>query len=330
MADGLLMGVSGMEMILQQFINGLTVGSMYALIALGYTMVYGVLMLLNFAHGDLFMVGSYVAILVLFLAGITGGLGLVALGGVLLALFLVGAFASSSLGVVIEKVAYKPLRESSRLAPMISALGVSMVLENGAMLVAGRAPRVFPNAIFPLQNYHVFGASFSNLQVFILVVSALLMLALYWMVNRTIFGLQIRAVAENRATASLMGVNVDQTISLVFIVGPALGAAAGVMFSMYYGIAFFNMGFTAGLKAFTAAVLGGIGNIPGAMLGGILLGLLEAFGAGLLPIVTRGLMGPEYKDIFAFLVLVVVLIFRPMGLLGERIPMESMTWKRSF
>ncbi len=319
-----------MEIVFQQLINGLTVGSMYALIALGYTMVYGVLLLLNFAHGDLFMVGSYVALAVLLLAGIKGGMALAAVGGVVLALFLASGFASSALGVVIEKAAYKPLRESTRLAPMLSALGVSLVLENGAMLVAGRAPRVFPGGIFPMESYTLFGATFSNLQVFILVVSALLMVGLYWMVNRTVFGLAIRAVAENRATASLMGVNVDRTISLVFVVGPALGAAAGVMFSLYYGVAFFTMGFTAGLKAFTAAVLGGIGNIPGAMLGGILLGLLETIGAGFLPVITGGLLGPEYKDIFAFLVLVLVLVFRPMGLLGERIPMESMTWKRSF
>ncbi|MHB0870302.1 MAG: branched-chain amino acid ABC transporter permease [Chloroflexota bacterium] len=319
-----------METILQQVINGLTVGSMYALIALGYTMVYGVLLLLNFAHGDLFMVGSYLAIGVLLFVGVSGGLGAAAIGGVLLALFLVAGFLVAGLGVTIEKVAYRPLRNSTRLAPMLSALGVSLVLENGAMLVAGRAPRVFPGNVFPSQSYTLLGATFTNHQVVILVVSALLMVGLYWMVNRTIFGLAIRAVAENRNTASLMGVNVDSTISLVFVVGPALGAAAGVMFSMYYGVAFFTMGFTAGIKAFTAAVLGGIGNIPGAMLGGILLGLLEAFGAGLLPVISGGLLTPEYKDIFAFVVLILVLIFRPMGLLGERIPMESMTWKRSF
>jgi len=303
---------------------------MYALIALGYTMVYGVLLLLNFAHGDLFMVGSYVAIAVLAFAGIAGGLGAAAIAGVILSLFLVSAFFVSGLGVAIEKVAYKPLRNSSRLAPMLSALGVSLVLENAAMLVAGRAPRVFPSEFFPAQIYTLFGATFSNHQVLILVVSAGLMAGLYYLVNHTILGLQIRAVAENRNTASLMGINIDRTISLVFIIGPALGAAAGVMFSMYYGVAFFTMGFTAGIKAFTAAVLGGIGNIPGAMVGGILLGLLETFGAGLLPIISGGLLTPEYKDIFAFLVLILVLIFRPMGLLGERIPMESMTWKRSF
>lgn len=319
-----------MDTLLQQLVNGLTVGSMYALIALGYTMVYGVLLLLNFAHGDLFMVGAYMAIGLLLATGLTGQLAILALGGVLLALFLASALGVSALGVAIEKIAYKPLRNSNRLAPMLSAIGVSLILENGAMLVAGRAPRIFPSGIFPLQSYTLFGATFSNLQLFILVVSALLMVGLYWLVNRTIFGLAIRAVAENRNTASLMGVNIDRTISLVFIIGPALGAAAGVMFSMYYGVAFFTMGFTAGLKAFTAAVLGGIGNIPGAMLGGILLGLLETFGAGLLPVISGGLLTPEYKDIFAFLVLILVLIFRPMGLLGERIPVESMTWKRSF
>lgn len=319
-----------MDTILQQLINGLTVGSMYALIALGYTMVYGVLLLLNFAHGDLFMVGSYVAIAVLAFAGIAGGLGLAAIVGVVIALLLASGVLVAGLGVAIEKTAYRPLRNSNRLAPMLSAIGVSMILENGAMLVAGRAPRVFPSGIVPVQSYTAFGATFSNHQVIVLAVSALLMIGLYWLVNRTILGLQIRAVAENRNTASLMGVNIDQTISLVFVLGPALGAAAGVMFSMYYGVAFFTMGFTAGIKAFAAAVLGGIGNIPGAMLGGVLLGLLETFGAGLLPVISGGLLTPEYKDIFAFLVLILVLIFRPMGLLGERIPMESMTWKRSF
>lgn len=319
-----------METILQQLINGLTVGSMYALIALGYTMVYGVLLLLNFAHGDLFMVGSYIAITLLVGLGIGGGLGLAAMVGLFITILLVAGFLVAGLGVIIEKTAYKPLRNSTRLAPMLSALGVSLVLENSAMLLAGRAPRVFPAGVFPQHSYTLLGATFTNYQVIILVVSALLMVGLYWLVNRTIFGLQIRAVAENRSTASLMGVNVDNTISMVFVIGPALGAAAGFMFSMYYGVAFFTMGFTAGLKAFTAAVLGGIGNIPGAMVGGILLGLLETFGAGLLPVVSGGLLGPEYKDIFAFVVLILVLIFRPMGLLGERIPMESMTWKRSF
>jgi branched-chain amino acid transport system permease protein len=306
------------SLILQQSINGLTIGCIYALVALGYSMVYGVLELLNFAHGELFMLGAYVAIFIL------GGLaahGPVPLGLLVIVLglcFLAGMFFSSFLGVIIEKVAYRPLRYASRLAPILTALGVSILLQNTTMLVAGRRPWYFP-AVFPVKTYVFAGAHMTNLQIFIILTAAGLMMGLHYLVNRTDYGLAIRAVAEDKDTASLMGIELDRTISSVFVIGPALGAAAGVLFSLYYGVAFFNMGFLAGIKAFTAAVLGGIGNIPGAMLGGLLLGVLEAIGAGILPIVSHGVLGAEYKDIFAFVVLICVLVFKPTGLMGERV-----------
>ncbi len=305
-------------LLLQQLINGLTIGCIYALVALGYSMVYGVLELLNFAHGELFMLGAYVAIFIL--GGlVTKGPAPLGILIVVLGLCLVaGMFVSSSLGVVIEKVAYRPLRYASRLAPILTALGVSIFLQNTTMLVAGRRPWYFPN-IFPTRTYTFADAHATNLQLLILIVAAGLMVGLHYLVNRTNYGLAIRAVAEDKDVASLMGIDLDRTISSVFVIGPSLGAAAGLLFSLYYGVAFFNMGFLAGIKAFTAAVLGGIGNIPGAMLGGLLLGVLEAVGAGILPIVSHGVVGAEYKDIFAFVVLIGVLVFKPTGLMGERV-----------
>ncbi len=306
------------SLLLQQLINGLTIGCIYALVALGYSMVYGVLELLNFAHGELFMLGAYVSIFIL------GGLvtkGPAPLGVLIVVLGLclvAGMFVSSSLGVVIEKVAYRPLRYASRLAPILTALGVSIFLQNTTMLVAGRRPWYFPN-VFPTRTYTFADAQATNLQLVILLVAAGLMVGLHYLVNRTNYGLAIRAVAEDKDVASLMGIDLDRTISSVFVIGPSLGAAAGLLFSLYYGVAFFNMGFLAGIKAFTAAVLGGIGNIPGAMLGGLLLGVLEAVGAGILPIVSHGVVGAEYKDIFAFVVLIGVLVFKPTGLMGERV-----------
>jgi len=305
-------------LLLQQLVNGLTTGCIYALIALGYSMVYGVLELLNFAHGELFMLGAYVAIVILGGLALHGPAPLGILIGALGLCFIGGMFVSSSLGVVIEKVAYRPLRYASRLAPILTALGVSIVLQNTTMLVAGRRPWYFPH-IFSSQTYELGGIIVTNLQLFILVVATGLMVALHYLVNRTDFGLAIRAVAEDKTTASLMGIELDRTISSVFVIGPALGAAAGLLFSLYYGVAFFTMGFVAGIKAFTAAVLGGIGNIPGAMVGGLLLGVLEAIGAGVLPIVTRGVLGAEYKDVFAFVVLIAVMVFKPTGLMGERV-----------
>jgi len=305
-------------LILQQTINGLTIGCIYALVALGYSMVYGVLELLNFAHGELFMLGAYVAIFILGGLAAHGPVPLGLLVAILALCFLAGMFFSSTLGVIIEKVAYRPLRYASRLAPILTALGVSIILQNTTMLVAGRRPWYFPN-VFPTSTYIVSGAHITNLQIIIMLIAAGLMVGLHYLVNRTNYGLAIRAVAEDKDTASLMGIELDRTISSVFVIGPALGAAAGLLFSLYYGVAFFNMGFLAGIKAFTAAVLGGIGNIPGAMVGGLLLGVLEAIGAGILPIVSLGVLGAEYKDIFAFVVLICVLVFKPTGLLGERV-----------
>jgi branched-chain amino acid transport system permease protein len=302
----------------QQLVNGLTIGSVYALIALGYTMVYGVLQLINFAHGDLFMLGAMVAVFLLSATAFTSPLPLGIVLMVLLIVFLGAMSFSAALGVAIERVAYKPLRNAGRLAPLISALGVSVFLENGTMNMVGPRPRFFPD-LFPTDMVSIFGLSFSNKQLIILVVAALLMVWLQYLINHTLFGLAVRATSEDKDAASLMGVDIDRVIAMVFVIGPALGAAAGVLIAMLYGVVVWNMGFLAGIKAFTAAVLGGIGNIPGAMLGGLALGLVETFGAGYLPILTHGVIGPEYKDIFAFAILIVLLVFRPMGILGERV-----------
>ena len=302
----------------QQLVNGLTIGSVYALIALGYTMVYGVLQLINFAHGDLFMLGAMVGVFLLTAMAFTAPLSLGIILMALVLVFLAAMSLSAALGVAIERVAYKPLRNAGRLAPLISALGVSVFLENGTMNAIGPRPRFFPDLV-PTSRLSVSGLSFSSTQLIILIVAALLMVSLYYLINHTLFGLAVRATAEDKDTANLMGVDIDRVIALVFVIGPALGAAAGVLVAMYYGVAVWNMGFLAGIKAFTAAVLGGIGNIPGAMLGGLALGLVETFGAGYLPILTGGVIGPEYKDIFAFAILILILVFRPMGILGERV-----------
>jgi branched-chain amino acid transport system permease protein len=295
---------------LQQLVNGLTVGSVYALIALGYTMVYGVLEMINFAHGDVFMVGSFVGLLVLSLlapdAAAGGGLAVV-LGAVLLA----AMAGCGALGVSIERAAYRPLRGTSRLAPLISALGVSLFLQNAVMLVVGARPKAFPQVI-PKELYHVGGAVFTNVQVIILVVALCLMAALDQFVRRTRWGKAMRAVAQDAEAAGFMGVEVNVAVTLTFLTGSVLAAGAGVLVGLYYGIVDFFMGYLAGLKAFTAAVLGGIGNLRGAMLGGLLLGLVESFGAGF--------VGGHWRDVIAFAVLIGVLVFRPSGLLGEQLP----------
>jgi branched-chain amino acid transport system permease protein len=275
-------------------------------------MVYGVLEMINFAHGDVFMVGSFVGLLVLALlapsssAAAGGGL-LLVLGAVFL-----GAMAScGSLGVTIERVAYRPLRASSRLGPLISALGVSLFIQNAVMLLVGARPKAFPQLI-PKQLYHVGGAVFTNVQVIILLASLLLMLALDQFVRRTRWGRAMRAVAQDAEAAGFMGVEVNSVVTLTFLLGSILAAGAGIMVGLYYGIVDFFMGYVAGLKAFTAAVLGGIGNLRGAMLGGLLLGLAESFGAGF--------VGAHWRDVIAFGVLITVLVLRPGGLLGEHLP----------
>ncbi|HEX3499467.1 MAG TPA: branched-chain amino acid ABC transporter permease [Stellaceae bacterium] len=313
--------------LLQQLVNALTIGAIYALIALGYTMVYGVLRLINFAHSELFMLGAHISYFLLAVAAANAG-------GAALTLVLLLVFAATFvvvglIGVGIEAAAYRPLRGASRLAPMLSALGVSIVLQNAVMLFVSRRPLPFP-AFLPQLSFELGGAIVTAKQLFIVGFSALLMVGLTRFVNATSFGVRIRAVSENLQTAQLLGININVPISLIFFIGAGLGAVAGIFYSSYYGIAVFSMGFIVGLKAFTAAILGGIGSIPGAMLGGFALGLLETFGTGLLPIVSAGSIGTEYRDIFSFSVLVVVLLFRPSGLLGETVTEEGMVYKRDF
>ena len=305
-----------MDIFLQQILNGLVLGSVYALVALGYTMVYGILGLINFAHGDVVMVGALTALSVM--TGIAAaGLGLPGPLVVLLAL-VVAMGVCMLLGFSIERVAYRPLRRAPRLAPLITAIGVSILLQNIAMLVWGRRYHTFPQLITPTPH-NVFGATITDVQILIIVVSALIMAGLLALVHFTRLGRAMRATAENQVVAGLMGVNINRIIAATFVIGSALAAIAGVLVSANYSIAHYYMGFILGLKAFTAAVLGGIGNLGGAMLGGLLLGLIESIGAGYIGDLTGGFLGSHYQDVFAFVVLIAVLVFRPTGLLGERV-----------
>ena len=302
-----------METFFQQLINGLTVGSIYALVALGYTMVYGILGLINFAHGDVVMIGAMVALTVASkLVGVLPG------PLVLLISLAVAAIACMVLGFTIERVAYRPLRNAPRLAPLITAIGISIVLQQLAMLVWGRGYHPVP-ALLPSTMHDVLGVQINDVQLLIMATAAVTMASLMLLVNRTRLGRAMRATAENPEIASLMGVDVNRVISATFIIGSALAALAGVMVSTHYGIAHYSMGFMLGLKAFTAAVLGGIGNLGGAMLGGVLLGVIEALGAGYIGDLTGGVFGSNYQDVFAFIVLIIVLVFRPSGLMGERV-----------
>jgi len=307
-----------MDILAQQLVNGLVLGSIYALVALGYTMVYGILELINFAHGEVTMMGAMVALAVMtpLLAA-----------GLPVALVLVIAVAAAigacmALGYSIERIAYRPLRKAPRLAPLITAIGVSIILQNAAMLIWGRGYISFP-PIIQRETHTFMGAVVTDLQIFIVVLSVLIMAGLAFLVERTRLGRAMRATAQSREVAELMGVNVNTIISATFIIGSALAAVAGVMVSAYYGLAHYYMGFMLGLKAFSAAVLGGIGNIAGAMLGGLLLGVIEALGAGYIGDLTGGFMGSNYQDVFAFLVLILVLVFRPSGLLGERVAQRA-------
>lgn len=303
-----------MDIFLQQLINGLVQGSVYALVALGYTMVYGILGLINFAHGEVVMVGAMVALTAL------QALLAAAFAPVLAVLFslMLAVAVCMALGYGIERVAYRPLRNAPRLAPLITAIGVSIVLQNLAMMIWGREYHAFP---LPFNNglHELGGAIITDVQMVIVLVALVMMVGLMVVVHRTRMGRAMRAVAENPSAAALMGVDINRIISATFMLGSALAAVAGLMVSANYGIVHYYMGFMLGLKAFTAAVLGGIGNLRGAMLGGVLLGLIESLGAGYIGDLSGGFLGSHYQDVFAFFVLIAVLVFRPSGLLGERV-----------
>nr|WP_294864976.1 branched-chain amino acid ABC transporter permease [uncultured Pseudogulbenkiania sp.] len=304
-----------MDIFFQQILNGLVLGSIYALIALGYTMVYGIMGLINFAHGEVVMMGAMVTITV-----VTSlmGAGVNLPGPILVLIGLVIAIpACALLGYTIERVAYRPLRNAPRLAPLITAIGLSIVLQQVAILIWGRNYIPFPS-ILSHDTVEIFGASITVLQIMIIVLCLVIMAGLLIMVEKTKLGRAMRATSQNPGVASLMGVNVNTIISSTFMLGSALGAIAGVMVATNYDQAHYYMGFLIGLKAFTAAVLGGIGNLGGAVAGGILLGIIESLGAGYIGTLTGGFLGSHYQDIFAFMVLILVLIFRPSGLLGEK------------
>jgi branched-chain amino acid transport system permease protein len=305
-----------MDIFTQQLINGLVLGSIYALVALGYTMVYGILELINFAHGEVTMMGAMVALSVI---GVLLGSG-AALPGLAIVLIGLGVavIACMALGFTIERIAYRPLRRAPRLAALITAIGVSMVLQNLAMLIWGKQYVSFPD-ILPAARFEGGGVTMTALQMAIVLLSCLLMLGLWFLVQRTGLGRAMRATAQSPELAGLMGINPNYIISTTFVIGAALAAVAGVMVAAYYTQAHYYMGFLLGLKAFTAAVLGGIGNIAGAMLGGLLLGILESLGAGYIGDLTGGFLGSHYQDVFAFFILILVLVFRPAGLLGERV-----------
>ena len=304
----------GLDIFLQQIINGLVQGSVYALVALGYTMVYGILGLINFAHGEVVMVGAMVALSAIMLLGNTG----LPPPLVLLAGLAAASIACMALGYGIERIAYRPLRNAPRLAPLITAIGVSIVLQNLAMLCWGREYHPFP-ALLPGGTHTLGGAVINEVQIIIVLAALAVMAGLLALVHRTRLGRAMRAVAENPSAAALMGVDINAVISVTFMTGSALAALAGVMVSANYGIVHYYMGAILGLKAFTAAVLGGIGNLRGAMLGGVLLGLIESLGAGYIGDLSGGFLGSHYQDVFAFFVLIAVLVFRPSGLLGERV-----------
>ena len=305
-----------MDIFLQQVINGLVLGSMYALVALGYTMVYGIINLINFAHGEVLMVGALtswtvIGILQTQWPGIPGPL-------LLLLSLAVACVVAAALNVVIERVAYRRLRTAPKLATLITAIGMSILLQTMAMIIWKPNYKPFPT-LLPEEPFRMGGAVITPTQVAILVVTALSLVILTYIVNATRLGRAMRATAENPRVASLMGVNPDQVIAATFAIGAVLAALAGVMWASNYGTVQHAMGFLPGLKAFTAAVFGGIGNLAGAVVGGVLLGLIEAIGSGYIGELTGGVLGSHYADIFAFVVLIIMLTLRPSGLLGERV-----------
>jgi branched-chain amino acid transport system permease protein len=294
--------------LLQQMINGITIGAFYSLVALGYTMVYGVLKLINFAHGDLFMWGAYVG-----LTGLNVVLALVAQTSPWAVLPAVVAVmvTVALVGVVVERVAYRPLRTAGRLAPVISALGVAFILQSLARNIYGASYKTYPTGVALTGGTTLGGARVSVMQIVVLAVSFMLMGVLFLFVQRTRIGTAMRAVSLDHDTSRLMGIDVNRIIAVVFLIGPGLGGVAGMIVALYYGSFDFTLGWVFGLKAFIAAIMGGIGNIPGAMLGGMILGIIETLGSGYL--------SPQWKDVIAYVILILILIFRPTGLLGERV-----------
>jgi branched-chain amino acid transport system permease protein len=305
-----------MDIFVQQVINGLVLGSMYALIALGYTMVYGIINLINFAHGEVMMVGALTSwtVISVLRPAYPDWPGYV----ILLIALVVACLVAAVLNFIIEKIAYRPLRNSPKLAPLITAIGMSILLQTLAMIIWKPNYKSYPT-LLPSEPFHVLGAVITPTQVMILGFTAVALALLTWLVNYTKLGRAMRATAENPRVAGLMGVKPDVVISATFVIGAVLAAIAGVMYASNYGTAQHAMGFLPGLKAFTAAVFGGIGNLAGAVVGAVLLGLIESIGAGYIGDWTGGVLGSHYSDIFAFIVLIIVLTLRPSGLLGERV-----------
>jgi branched-chain amino acid transport system permease protein len=298
-----------MSQFLQQAINGLTLGSLYGLIAIGYTMVYGILGMINFAHGDLYMLGAFISLTAFTLLAAAG---ITSLPLALLLVLVVSVVFTACYGWAVERVAYRPLRGSTKLAPLISAIGASIFLQNGVQLLQGARIKQLPPMLDG--GFQFFGQGnesvrVSHVQVLIIAVTAVFMLGFTWMITRTSFGRQQRACEQDQGMTRMLGINVDRTISLTFMIGASLAGVAGMLVTLYYGVIDFYIGFLAGVKAFTAAVLGGIGSLPGAMLGGLLIGLVEAFYAGY--------FSAEYKDVAVFGILILVLVLRPSGLLGR-------------
>lgn len=295
-----------MEFLLQQLVNGITLGGVYALVALGYTMVYGIIQLINFAHGEIYAAGGYMGVILISWMFAQGFPPYVCLGA---ALILAMGYCAL-LAMAVEKVAYKPLRQSSRLSVLLSALGMSIFLQNGLMLTQGVYDRAYPGEMVQ-GGFEVGGAVISYMQVIIVGVTAVLLVALNLLVFKTRIGKAMRATAQDKTMSALVGINSSRIISLTFAIGAGLAAAAGIMVGLYYGSVRYDMGFVPGVKAFSAAVLGGIGNITGAMLGGLIIGMIEVFAAGYI--------SSEYKDVFAFIILIAVLYFMPTGIMGENV-----------
>ncbi|MBT5049710.1 MAG: branched-chain amino acid ABC transporter permease LivH [Rhodospirillaceae bacterium] len=297
-----------MDYFLQQLVNGLTLGAIYGLIAIGYTMVYGIIGMINFAHGEIFMIGAFISLIALLLLGPSGGAVILTL----LSVLVISMILTAAYGWTLERLAYRPLRGSPRLAALISAIGMSIFLQNYVQLSQGaRVKTLQPVITGGVEIYKgvTFTVTVSYMQIIIISLTIILMIAFWMLISKTALGREQRACEQDRTMAALIGIDVDRTISVTFVMGAMLASVAGLMITLYYGVIDFYVGFLAGIKAFTAAVLGGIGSIPGAMLGGLLIGLIEAFWSGYFSI--------EYKDVAAFSILVLVLIFRPTGLLGR-------------